>query len=84
MLAELSQASGGGQSDVYAPKDLEAYKYSGRGRSERTEEYLVEYWSVGHPAGEARTNKQLVAEFDGKYGTVRGSTGARRSARRRP
>lgn len=68
MLQTLSQAIGGGSATVYGPKDLQAYRFAGRGKSEKTEEYLVEYWSVGFPAGEARSRKQLVQDLDARYG----------------
>jgi hypothetical protein len=68
MLKELSQAISGDKSDVYAPKDLQAYKYSGRGKSEKTEEYLVEYWAVGFPEGQAHSRKQLITEFNEEFG----------------
>ena len=68
MLQELSQAIGGGKAAVYGPKDLQGYKFSGRGKSEKTEEFLVEYWSVGFPVAQARSRKQLVQDLDAKYG----------------
>ena len=69
MLSELSQAISGGKSDVYGPKDLQGYRFSGSGKSEKTDEFLVEYWSVGFPAQQARSRKQLVQDLNEKYGS---------------
>jgi hypothetical protein len=68
MLKELSQAFSDGKANVYGPKDLQAYKFSGRGKSEKTEEFLVEYWAVGFPARQARSRKQLVEDLNTTYG----------------
>lgn len=68
MLKELSQAFSGGAANVYGPKDLQGYKFSGRGKSEKTEEFLVEYWAVGFPAKQARSRKQLVEDLNTTYG----------------
>jgi hypothetical protein len=72
MLAELSQAFSGGKSDVYGPRDLQAYKFSGRGKSEKTDEFLIEYWSTGAPARQARSRAQLVQDLANTYGTAPG------------
>lgn len=72
MLEELSQAFSGGKSDVYAPKDLQGYEFSGRGKSEKTQEFLVEYWSTGAPARQARSRAQLVQDLTNTYGAAPG------------